>query len=134
VATLILDSAAKALRRGGYTDIGKHIGTRVYLEHCYRQTVALSDPVQHEKALQAIRRYVEARPIAGLLMLYLRLTGLRWKIQARMSHTMIRDLQRLIYRTHGSTGVLANQVIDARAAGILNVYDAAAYLTRANHP
>lgn len=134
VATLIVESAAKALRQLGRDTVLDAVDVPFYLRHCYRQAIGIEDPVQRTQAIEAIEAYVRTHRHQGASMLGLYRARLRWAIQAQMPYRLTRGLQRLRTRVGAGSGVLANQDLDALAHGIHNVFDAAGYLTARNAP
>jgi len=129
VATLIVESAAKALRQLGRGDVLESLEIPSYLRHCYRQAIGIEDAGQRSQAIAAIVAYVREHRGDGVSMLGLWQTRLRWAVQAKVPFRVTRTLQRLRTAAGRGGGVLAHEDVDALALGIHNVFDAAVYLT-----
>lgn len=129
VSTLIVDSAARALHRLGRESLLESIDVQVYLRYCYRQAIGIEEPAQRQAAVRAIAEYVREHRADGVSMRDLYLTRLRWLVQSLLPVGLLRSVQRLATLAGSGGGVLANQVLDAPALGIQDIYEAARYLT-----
>lgn len=129
VSTLIVDSAARALRRLDRAALLDAIDIPVYLRYCYRQAIDIEDRGQRAQAIAAIGDYVRAHRDEGVSMAALYLTRLRWALQAVLPYRLVRTAQRVATMAGSGGGVLANQELDAPALGIHDIYEAARYLT-----
>ena len=129
VSTLIVDSAARALRRLGRADLLDAIDVPVYLRYCYRQAIGIEDPSQRSQAIAAIADYVREHRAEGVSMTDLHLTRARWWLQAVLPYRLVRAAQRVVTMAGSGGGVLANQELDAPALGIHDIYEAARYLS-----